>query len=193
MAPNPYSLRHVTINPIARMLPLSREQAMVYRHGEKAPPSGTLDGYAPSWECVTMILAAQNTGQVRVSVQRNFTLMSIATASSSNLLGGFRVQLYDVMKQVRFADRGLLFSLAGGVAGPVFPNAAFFLREPYEFVEHDSQILVNVQNLEAVQNSIQIALYGLCLPFNRKVKHATEFPGGPVSSAPEGMKKGGAQ
>lgn len=194
MAQNPYSLRHVITNPIARMLPLSREQAMVYRHGEKSPPSGALEGYAPSWEVVSIILAAQNTAQVRVSVQRNYTLLAVSAASSSNVSGGFRVQLYDVMNKVRFADRGILFSLAGGASGPPgSPPAPFFLREPYPFLEHDAQILVNVQNLEAVQNSLQVALYGLCLPFNRKVSGATEFPGGPVSSAPEGMPKGGSQ
>ena len=184
-ASNPYSLRHVLQNPIARMLPLSREQAMVYHHGEASPPSGHLDGYAPSWECVSFILAAQNTGQVRVSVQRNFTLLALTTSSSSVAAGGFRGQLYDVMKQVRLADRGILQALMGGNNGAAFPAAPFFLREPYAFTEHDSQILVNVQNLEAVQNTIQIALYGVCLPFNRRHSPNAEYPGGPVSSAPE--------
>jgi hypothetical protein len=118
-------------------------------------------------------------------VQRDFTLLAINTSTSSNVSGGFLAQLFDVMRQVRLADRGLLSALMGGAQGPPGPSAAFFLREPYPFHEHDSQILVNVQNLEAVQNTIQIALYGVCLPFNRRHQPTVEYPGGPVSSAPE--------
>jgi len=180
-----YSLRHVQQNPIARMLPLSREQAMVYRHGEPSPPAGHLDGYAPSWEVVTFVIAPQGTAQARVSVQRDFTLLAVNTASSSNVSGGFLGQMFDVMRSVRLADRGLQQALMGGNQGPPGPSAAFFLREPYPFHEHDSQILINVQNLEAVQNAVQIALYGVCLPFNRRHSPAAEFPGGPVGSAPE--------
>ncbi|HKM99445.1 MAG TPA: hypothetical protein VJX23_02930 [Candidatus Binataceae bacterium] len=182
---HPYSLARTLQNPLARMLPLFRECSQVYRMGESNPPSGPEDGYAPEWECVTAILPALATTQARISVQRNFTLLAINASSISLVAGGFRAQLYDVSKKVRLADRGLQTVLIGGTQGTVSPSGPFFLREPYPFHEHDAQILVQLQNLEAVQNSIQLVLYGVCLPFNLRNKTATEYPGGPVSSSPK--------
>jgi len=181
---HPYALRYVLQNPIARMLPLSREQAMVYRLGERLPPSGSLDGHGPTWECVTMILAAQATQNVRVNLQRDYTLLSLAVSSSSVVSGGFRAQLYDVKKQRRLMDRGINEALLGGQCGPVSPSNPFFLREPYEFPDADSQILVMMQNLEAVTNTVQLVLYGVALRFNEAIATKNEFPGGSVSSTP---------
>jgi hypothetical protein len=160
------------------MLPLQREQMQVYRLGEKNPPAGHLQDHAPMWECVTVILSARGSTRVRVNLQRDFTLMALtATASVNTALGGFRAQLYDMKKQLRFADRGVMFANLAGTAG-----AAVFLREPWEFDEPDSQVLVIVQNMEAAQNSIQIALYGQVLRFNQPAPGFQEFPGGVVSN-----------
>ena len=54
----PYTLQNTMLHPLARMLPLQREQAQVYRLGEKNPPVGELDGHGPDWEVVSMILNA---------------------------------------------------------------------------------------------------------------------------------------
>jgi len=186
----PYSLRNTIQNPLARMLDPFRLQAQVYRLGERHPPSGHLDGFGPTWEAVSMVLAPQGTLQARVNLQREYTLIGLTAATTSNANGGFRAQLYDVKKQVRLADRGVQLALIAGNLGPVGPIASFLLREPYPFDEPDSQILVVVQNLETVQNSIQLALYGVALPFNAvHAAGAHEFPGGPVSStrAPGGQ------
>jgi hypothetical protein len=177
----PYSRRNTMQHPLARMLPLQREQMQVYRMGERLPPSGYLRDHGPTWEVVSMILAAQGTLQARVNLQRDFTLISVATSSSSLVAGGFRAQLYDTKKQVRLADRGVQQAMMGGQSGGAGPTAPFFLRDPYRFDQPDSQILVMVQNLEAVQNTIQVVLYGLALRFNEV--STTEFPGGPVSSS----------
>lgn len=181
----PYSLRNTMQHPLARMLPMQREQSQVYRMGERVPPCGFLCNHAPTWEAVNLVIAALGTLQVRVALQRDFHLLAINVSTSSNVAGGFRAQLYDVMKQVRFADRGLNQALMGGQQGPAGPVGAFFLREPYRFDEPNSQLLVNVQNLESVQNTIQIAFYGLALPFNAISRNSAEFPGGPVSSSPK--------
>lgn len=179
----PYSLRNTMQHPLARMLPMQREQSQVYRMGERLPPSGHLNGHGPIWECVNMVLTPHGTIQARVAVQRDFTLMAINTSSSSNANGGFRAQMYDVKKQVRFADRGVQWVLMGGGQGPAGgPVGTFYLREPYRFDQPDSQILVMVQNLELVTNTIQIMLYGVALPFNQPSRSSNEFPGGPVSS-----------
>jgi hypothetical protein len=167
------------------MLPIAREQSQVYRLGERVPPSGDLLDHAPTWEAVNVILAQLGTLQARVALQRDFYLMAITVSTSSNVAGGFRAQLYDVMKQVRLADRGIQAALMGGMQGPAGPVGAFWLREPYRFDEPNSQLLVNVTNLEAVQNTIQIALYGVALPFNAISHSSAEYPGGPVSSSPK--------
>src|SRR5271170_1140863 len=172
------------------MLPLQKEQMMVYRLGEKYPPVGWLAGHAPMWEAVTLVLGPQANQQVRVNLQRDFTLMSISVTNSSNVNGGFRAQLYDVKKQLRFSDRGVNQALMGGPTFAAPPCGAFFLREPYRFDLPDSQILIVAQNLETVQNSVQIALFGVVLRFNEVSNTAPEFPGGSVSSAITG--RGGA-
>jgi len=178
----PYALWNVMKHPLARMLPLQREQSQVYRLGDKYPPSGELKGHSPMWEAVTLILGARQTLQARVNLQRDFTLIAISTSTSSNVNGGFRAQLYDMKKKLRFADRGVQMANIGGPAGGQIIGSVF-LRQPYQFDQHDSQILVIAQNLETVTNTLQIALYGLVLRFNEAGgPGALEFPGGPVSS-----------
>jgi hypothetical protein len=188
----PYSLRHTLQNPLSRMLPLSREQSQVYRLGERLPPSGFLDGHGPDWEVISLVIPAQGTLQARVPLQRDYTLLAINASSSSNAAGGFLAQLYDVKRQVRLAVQGVQFALFGGSGGPTGPVGPFFLREPYRFDQPDSQLLVMVQNLETVQNTIQLVLYGLALPFNAVRSNVNEFPGGPVSSTAVPPRKGGA-
>jgi hypothetical protein len=180
MAPNPYSLRSTIVHPLARMLPLQREQMQVYRLGEKHPPSGDVPGSGPMWEPVSFVLAARDTLQARVNLQRFFTLMALTTQSSSNVNGGFRMQFFDTKKERRFADRNVnQVNVAGPVGGGGTPGAVF-LREPYVFDQPDSQILVVVQNLETVTNTIQLAFYGHVMRFNEP--GPGNFPGGPMAS-----------
>lgn len=172
-------------HPLARMLPIQREQYMVYRLGEKRPPAGHLDGYGPMWEAITLLLGASGTStqtlQARVNLQRDFTWMAITCSASSTAAGGFRAQFFDKMKQRRFADRGVnQVNLSGNLV--TTPAGPIFLREPYEFNEPDSQILVEVTNFEAVANTIQIVFYGLVLRFNEARAGIPEFPGGSVPS-----------
>jgi hypothetical protein len=180
---HPYSLAQTPTHPLARMLPLQREQMHAYRLGEKNPPAGHLADHAPMWEVVPVILGARGSTRVRVNLQRDFTLIAItAIASVNTALGGFRAQLYDMKKQLRLADRGVMFANIAGPMGGGAAGAAFFLREPWEFDEPDSQILVIVQNMEAAQNSIEIAFYGQVLRFNQPAPGFQEFPGGVVSN-----------
>src|SRR5271168_4486210 len=124
----PYSLANTLLHPLARMLPIQREQLQVYRLGERLPPSGGLAEHCPTWEAVNLVLNARSTLQARVNLQRDFTLLALLASTSSNVSGGFRVQLYDTKKQLRLADRGIPFSnIAGTMGGGVIP-AATFLR-----------------------------------------------------------------
>jgi hypothetical protein len=177
---HPYSRRTTLMNPLARMLPIQREQFQVYRMGERLPPSGGLHNHAPMWEAISFVLGPLQTAQARVNLQRDFNLLAILISNSSNVAGGFRGQMYDTRKKLRLADRGVQQALMGGnmtaLSGP------FFLREPYPFDQPDSQILVQATNLEAVTNTIQIALYGLVLRFNQDFTGAQQFPGGPIPS-----------
>jgi hypothetical protein len=167
---HPYLLTNARLHPLARMLPLLRPQLQVYRLAEKLPP-GLGPGFGPTWEVINAVLAARGTSQLRVHVQRAFTLLAVLSSSSSNVNGGYRAQFFDLLKQRRFADRGVNFAtLAGG------PSGGFRLREPYSFDLPDSQILVTLQNLETVQNTVQVVLFGMALRFN----DAGYFPGGNV-------------
>jgi len=179
----PTSRSNTMQHPLARMLPIQREQMMVYRLGEKRPPAGHLDGYGPMWEAVTLSLGAAGTTtqtlQARVNLQRDFTLMAISCTASSIAAGGFRVQFFDKKKQRRFADRPINRVNIAGNLGTLGP---FFLREPYRFDQPDSQILVEATNLEAVGNTIQIVFYGLVLRFNETRAGVAVFPGGSVAT-----------
>lgn len=180
---HPYSLHLTPTHPLARMLPIQREQMQVYRMGEKHPPAGHLDDHAPTWECQTFILAGRGSNRVRVNLQRDFTLMAlICSATVNTALGGFRAQIYDVKKELRLIDRPMLFANIAGTMGGGGNAGASFLREPYEFDEPDSQVLVIAQNMEITQNSIQIVLYGQVLRFNQPAPGHQEFPGGVVSN-----------
>jgi hypothetical protein len=190
-AAHPYSLKNVLTNPLARMLPLYRWQEQIYRLAERIPPSGGMQDHSPSWECVSMVLAARDTSQVRVNLQRDFHLMAIACGSSSVVNSGFRAQFYDTKKRLRLADRGVQFAnIAGSNENGGGATAPSFLREPYVFDQPDSQLLVIVQNMETVTNTIQIAFYGQVLRFNAASKTAPQFPGGPIPSAGGGSCPG---
>lgn len=152
------TLRADFVNYYARMFPLQREQMQVYRYGEKIPPG--LEGYQPRWEVVNAVLGAQQTLQVRVDIMTDFHILALLGTASTNTVGGFRAQFYDQLKRLRMADRGVQFSNIGGKS-----NSPFFLREPYRFDLPQSQMLVLFQNLEAVANTVQIALYGVAAPF----------------------------
>lgn len=177
----PYTLRHVLTHPLARMLPLFRYQVQVYRLGEKNPPCGDLKGMGPTWEVANFVLPPRETDQARINVQRNFTLLAIGSTSTSNANGGFRAQFYDMKKQLRFADRGVMRANFGGDNGGGL-RSPLYLKEPWTFDESDSQIYVVVQNFETVTNTIELMFYGLAMRFNEPRPGVPEFPGGPVLS-----------
>lgn len=175
----PYTLQFVQQHPLARMLPLRHDQAQTYRLGERIPPSA-LDGHGPMWESVEFLLDPLDSLQARVNLQRDYTLMGIAATCTDNAQGGFRVQLYDIKKRYRFADRSTLFA---NFAGPIHDKfsispAVFFLREPYRFEIPDSHLLLQVQNMETTPNDVQVLLYGQVLRFNAP---GLTFPGGPMT------------
>jgi hypothetical protein len=180
---HPYALRDTIRHPLARMLPLQREQSQVYRLGEKHPPSGELRGHGPVWEVASFVLASRDSLRARINLQRDFFLLALTVQSSvQTALGGFRAQVYDNRKQLRFADRGVLQANIAGIAAGPGAGGSFFLREPYQFDEPDSQILVIVQNMENAQNSIQVSFYGQVLRFNEPAADRWEFPGGVITS-----------
>ena len=159
---NPYSLRNVLVNPLARMLPQLRLQQQVYRLGEKNPPAGSMVDHSPNWNITTVVLGALGTTQLRINMQPDFHWLAVLGSSTVNNVGGFRAQIYDTRKKLRFADRGVQFAnLGGNSKGPQW------FRDPYRFDLPNSQVLLIIQNLENAQNEIQIAMYGQVVRFNQ--------------------------
>ena len=152
------SLRAEFINPYVRMIPVKGWQADVYRMAEEIPPG--LEGYQPRWEIVNGVILAQQSLQVKVDIMTDFHLMAALASATTNTVGGFRMQFYDAIKKRRLHDRPIQFPNVGGAAA-----SPFFLREPYHFDLPRSQMLVILQNLESVTNTVQIALYGVAAPF----------------------------
>lgn len=170
----PYTLHETQQHPLARMLPLRRNQMQAYRMGERIPPSALYD-HGPVWEAIEWVLNPLDTLQARVNLQRDYTFVSMAATCTSNVNGGFRIILYDLKKRYRFFDRPVNFANFAGPIGPT-AGAAFFLREPYRFEIPDSQFLLEVQNFENVLNRVSVALRGVVLRFNAP---GLVFPGGP--------------
>ena len=165
MPPSIYSRRNTQRHPLARMLPKLMLQRQMYRLGEKYPPADGLEEFGPTWEVADFIIPAQSAAQARIPLQRMFTILGFsASASVNTALGGFRLQLYDTKKGVRFAARG---PQVANIAGSAQSGAVMFLREPYQFDLPESQLLVDCRNLEAASNTIEIVIYGVALRFNQ--------------------------
>ena len=182
---NPVKDRNVLMNYLARMLPLDSYQHAVYRLGETHPP-GFEDGYCPSWEIGTALLAARQTTQLRINFQREFHLFGM-TASSTQA-GGFRMQMLDTKKRyytwqdvgrrvigalqdkpgVRLAGRGVIAALQCGGGSATLGCQPFTLREPYCFGGPNSQALIMIQNQDTsgANNECQVALFGMVRRFN---------------------------
>jgi hypothetical protein len=182
---NPGKDRNVLTNYIARMLPLDSYQHAVYRLGEKHPP-GFEDGYCPSWEVGTALLAARQTTQLRINFQREFHLFGLTATSLQ--AGGFRMQMFDTKKRyytwqdvgrrimgdlaekpgVRLAGRGVIAGLQAGGGSATLGCQPFFLREPYCFGGPNSQALIIIQNQDTggANNECQVALFGMVRRFN---------------------------
>ncbi len=182
---NPEKNPNVLINYLARMLPLDSYQHAVYRLGEKHPP-GFEDGYCPSWEVATALLAARQTTQLRINFQREFHLFGLTATSTQ--AGGFRMQIFDTKKRyhtwqdvgrrivgdlaekpgVRLAGRGVIAALQAGGGSAALSCQPFMLREPYCFGGPNSQALIIIQNQDTggASNECQVALYGLVRRFN---------------------------
>lgn len=151
------------MNGLARMLPIFDRQKAMYRMGEPAPAG--LEGYQPRWEVVNAIIAAQQTYQTKVDLMPDFHLLALIGSATTNTKGGFRVQLYDVARQIRLQGRGFQYPNFGGGGSNPGAFGPFFLREPYPFDMPRSQVLVILQNMETSSNTIQIVLYGVAAPF----------------------------
>lgn len=172
---SPFTRRNVLKNPLARMLPIHGNQQMSYRLGETHPPSEGLGEYAPTWEVIEVGLAALGGAQARINLQRKFTLLAIAGQSTAaGFEGWFKAQFFDVNRQRRMSNRGSDLYLFGGsnrnFGTPASAPLGWFpLREPYVFDEPDSQILIDVRNLEETACVAQIMFYGVALRFNQIV------------------------
>jgi hypothetical protein len=141
-------------NPLAKMLPNGSIQAMVYRHGEASPPG--FEGYTPLWETVTFVFTSRQSQQFKLAFHKAFTLFAINASSSVDTVGGFRFQLYDVLRKIKLTDRGVNYANLTGEG-----ENAMFLREPYEFQGPEAQCLILASNLEPAANTVQLVLYGM--------------------------------
>ena len=114
-------------------------------------------GKLPYWYVFNYNLAARQTLEYRAVTSKNFYLLAMTGDSNVGQQGtpGFRAQIFDGKRQMRFSDRGVeMANLVGNAQGPAFQ------RVPYQF-QPLSPILVRVQNTLAIPNAGQIVLYGM--------------------------------
>ena len=156
-------LINTILNPFACNPSLANNQKSVYISGEGSIEPIT--GGFPVWVYTEFnALGAYATGRARIPMPEAFTLLSLMGSASVNTVGGFRVNVYDVNRRVRFTERPANFqNFAGTGTSPLFQGAAIGSRQvqPYQFQVDDAQVLITVVNLENANNNIQFVMYGV--------------------------------
>jgi hypothetical protein len=123
-------------------------------------------GGTPSWiPCDLLPLGPSKTARMKLPLPNNFTLLSFFASASSNLRGGFRVNVYDINRRIRFTERPVNFNeIAGQGNSPLFIGGDWGANRygaPYPFQPDDAQVMITIVNLETVPNNIEFGLYGI--------------------------------
>ena len=166
-------LMNLLVNPYARgnFAGQSDPQSQVYLFGGQIVLDHGLEASGPpQWpliEFTNPTLGAMKTGRSRILLPEDFVLLNYFASASSNLLGGFRVMVYDVNRRKPLTIRPVNFNtIAGNGSAPLFQ------RRPYPFgrtmqvggVSQPPMAKITIVNLEAVANSIQFGFYGVIAP-----------------------------
>jgi len=127
---------------------------------------GDVTGGTPSWiPCDFNPLGPSKTGRSKLPLPDNFSLLAFFASCSSNVKGGFRVNVYDVNRRIRLTERPVNFNaLAGTGSSPLFIGGDWGLDRvayPYAFQPNNAQVMITIVNLETVNNTIEFGLYGI--------------------------------
>jgi hypothetical protein len=141
-------------------------QKDIYIYGDGSVFSDGIIGGTPSWiPCDFNPLGPSKTGRSKMPLPDNFTLLSFFASASSNVKGGFRVNVYDINRRIRLTERPVNFNtIAGTGSSPLFIGgdwgpSRFAL--PYRFQPLNAQVMITIVNLETVNNTIEFGLYGI--------------------------------
>lgn len=141
-------------------------QKDVYIEGDGSVFSGPIQGGTPSWiPCDFLPLGPSKTGRSKMPLPDNFTLLSFFASVSSNVKGGFRVNVYDNNRRIRLTERPVNFNaMAGTGSSPLFLGGDWGPSRyalPYQFQPFNAQVMITIVNLETVNNNIEFGLYGI--------------------------------
>jgi len=156
-------LVNTVMNAFARQFSLANNQKFAYILGEGSVVPIT--GGFPCWAYTEFAsLGAYATARTRIPLPSAFTLLGYFGSASVNTVGGYRINVYDVNRRMRFTERPANFqNFAGTGNSPLVQGAAIGSRQvqPYQFQEEDAQALITVVNLENASNNIQFGFYGV--------------------------------
>jgi len=151
-------LINTLVSPRVAMIPKVFQRG-TYRHGEANPPG--LEGGMPAWVYAEFALQAQETQDTTYPVPAGFNLLSFSAfcidGSTPPVEEPFRVQLYDVNRQLDFIPGKAVNG--GEIAGN--RGRQFFLTEPHFFSGSEPQAQLRVSNMAIVAVTLQFALYGI--------------------------------
>lgn len=141
-------------------------QKDVYIVGDGSVFDMAIQGGTPSWiPCDFNPLGASKTGRSKLPLPDNFTLLAFLASASSNVKGGFRVNIYDINRRIRLTERPVNFNaMAGTGSSPLFLGGDWGASRyalPYSFQPDNAQVMITVVNLETVANTIEFVLYGV--------------------------------
>lgn len=165
-------LMNLLINPFARSIDISGDAGgAIYMFGGQKTLDGQLEGSGPpQWPMIEFsnpALGALKTGRSRILLPEDFVLLNYWASASSNVQGGFRVNIYDVNRRRPLTIRPVNFNTIAGQG-----SAPIFQRRPYPFgrtimvngVSQPPCAKITLVNLEAVANTIQFGFYGVVAP-----------------------------
>jgi hypothetical protein len=141
-------------------------QKDVYISGDGSVFDGAVQGGTPSWiPCDFSPLGPSKTGRCKMPLPDNFTLLAFMASASVNTKGGFRLNVYDINRRIRFTERPVNFNaFAGTGSSPLFLGGDWGTSRfalPYQFQPTNAQCMITVVNLETVNNNIELVMYGI--------------------------------
>lgn len=165
-------LMNLLINPFARSRDISGDPggAVYLFGGQTILDHSLLSDQPPQWPMIEFsnpALGTLKTGRSRILLPEDFVLLNYWASASSNVQGGFRVNIYDVNRRRSLTIRPVNFNTLAGQG-----SAPLFQRRPYPFgrtiqvkgVSQPPCAKITLVNLEAVANTIQFGFYGVIAP-----------------------------
>lgn len=151
---NPQRITNTELNQYWGMLWKNTPQKSVFIHGQKNPPG--LEGGFPTIVFAEFdSLQPFDTLDTNMNLPDDFTLLAfLAYAGPAG--GNFKVELYDLNREILLTERALYFNLLAGQG-----KSPLYLQQPYAFQPLQAQCFVRMINAGSAAIDATVGLYGV--------------------------------